>query len=53
MTQNLYDSLYAGGFFEIFETLKFVQMVLQLSPLVQERLQTWLTEHLEQIQKQE
>ena len=52
-TQRTHIIVYAGGFFEIFETLKFVQMVLQLSPLVQERLQTWLTEHLEQIQKQE
>ena len=45
--------VYAGGHFEIFETLRFVQKVLQLSPPVQERLRTWLSEHLNQIQKRE
>ena len=52
-TQRTHISVYAGGYFEIFETLRFVQMVLQLSPPVQDRLQTWLTEHLNQIQKLE
>jgi len=52
-TQRTHIIVYAGGYFEIFETLRFVQMVLQLSPLVQERLQTWLAEHLNQIQKRE
>jgi len=33
--------------------LRFVQMVLQLSPPVQERIRTWLVEHLNQIQKRE
>jgi hypothetical protein len=45
--------VYAGGYFAIFETLHFVQMVLQLSPPVQEQLRTWLVEHLNQIQKRE
>ena len=45
--------VYAGGYFEIFETLRFVQMVLQLSPPVQEHLRAWLAEHLNQIQKRE
>jgi len=45
--------VYAGGYFAIFETLRFVQMVLHLSPPVQEHLRTWLTEHLNQIQKRE
>ena len=52
-TQRTHIIVYAGGYFEIFETLRFVQMVLQLSPLVQERLQMWLAEHLNQIQKRE
>jgi hypothetical protein len=52
-TQRTHIIVYAGGYFAIFETLRFVQMVLQLSPLVQERLQTWLAEHLNQIQKRE
>jgi Transposase DDE domain len=52
-TQRTHIIVYAGGHFEIFETLRFVQMVLQLSPPVQERLRTWLVEHLDQIQKRE
>jgi hypothetical protein len=52
-TQRTHIIVYAGGYFEIFETLRFIQMVLQLSPSVQARLQTWLAEHLNQIQKRE
>jgi hypothetical protein len=52
-TQRTHIIVYAGGFFEIFETLRFVQMVLQLSPPVQEQLRMWLAEHLNQIQKRE
>jgi Transposase DDE domain len=50
-TQRTHIIVYAGGHFEIFETLRFVQMVLQLSPPVQERLRTWLVKHLNQFQK--
>jgi Transposase DDE domain len=52
-TQRTHIIVYAGGYFEVFETLRFVQMVLQLSPPVQERMRTWLAEHLNQIQKRE
>ena len=52
-TQRTHIIVYAGGYFEIFETLRFVQMVLQLTPLVQGHLRTWLVEHLNQIQKRE
>jgi Transposase DDE domain len=52
-TQRTHIIVYAGGYFEIFETLRFVHMVLQWSPPVQERLQTWLAENLNQIQKRE
>jgi hypothetical protein len=52
-TQRTHILVYAGGSFEIFETLSFVQMVLQLSPAVQEQLRTWLVEHLNQTQKRE
>src|SRR6266568_5509169 len=52
-TQRTHVIVYARGHFELFETLRFVQMVLQLSPPVQERLRTWLVEHLNQIQKRE
>lgn len=45
--------VYAGGYFEIFETLSFVYLVLKLSPGVQTRLQHWLEEHLPQITKRE
>jgi len=52
-TQRTHIIVYAGGYFEIFETLRFVQLVLQLPLSVQECLRTWLTEHLSQMQKRE
>jgi len=52
-TQRTHIIVYAGDYFEIFETLRFVQMVLQLSAPVQEQLRTWLSEHLDQMQKRE
>ena len=52
-TQRTHRIVYAGGYCAIFETLHFVQMVLQLSPPVQEQLRMWLVEHLNQIQKRE
>jgi hypothetical protein len=42
---------YAGGYFEIFETLSFVRFVLQLPTSVQERLRHWLDEHLHTVQQ--
>jgi len=52
-TQRTHIIVYAGDYFEIFETLSFVQMVLQLAPPIQEKLRVWLAEHLKQIQKRE
>jgi hypothetical protein len=52
-TQRTHIIVYAGGYFEIFETLRFVQMVLQLPATVQEPLHTWLSQHLDQMQKRE
>src|SRR5262249_34397922 len=52
-TQRRPIIVYAGRHFEIFETLSFVQMVLQLAPPVQEKLRVWLAEHLKQVQKRE
>jgi hypothetical protein len=52
-TPRTHIIVYAGGHFESFETLRFVQMVLQLAPPVQEKLRVWLAEHLKQVQKQE
>jgi hypothetical protein len=44
---------YAGGSFEIFETLRFVHFVLQLPASVQEQLRYWLDEHLHSVQQRE
>jgi len=52
-TQRTHIIVYAGGHFEIFETLSFVQMILQLAPPVQEKLRVWLAEHLKPVQKRE
>jgi len=52
-TQRTHIIVYARGYFEIFETLRFVQMVLQLPLTVQARLHTGLSEHLDQMQKRE
>jgi hypothetical protein len=45
--------VYAGGYFEIFETLSFVHLALVLSPSVQARLRHWLEDHLPQLSKRE
>jgi hypothetical protein len=45
--------VYAGGHFEIFETLSFAHFILQLPASAQERLQHWLDEHLHTVQKRE
>src|SRR5262245_47846746 len=45
--------VYAGGYCAIFETLSFVQMVLHLSPPVQEQRRTWLAVHLKKVPKRE
>jgi hypothetical protein len=44
---------YAGGYFDIFETLGFVRFVLQLPAAVQERLRYWLDEHLHAVIQRE
>jgi hypothetical protein len=45
--------VYAGGYFEIFETLSFAHLLLQLPTAAQERLRHWLDEHLYTVQKRE
>ena len=52
-TQRTHVIVYAGGYFEIFETLRFVHLVLRLSVEVQARLRFWLEEHLDSVKKQE
>src|SRR4051794_6191136 len=52
-THCTYIIVYAGGYFEIFETLRFVEMVLHLSPSVQEQRRMWLAVHLKHVQKRE
>jgi Transposase DDE domain len=44
---------YAGGYFEIFETLSFAHFILQLPALAQERLRRWLDQHLHTVQQRE
>lgn len=44
---------YAGGHFEIFETLSFVQLILNLPPRAQDRLRHWLDEHLRAVAQRE
>jgi len=44
---------YAGGYFEIFETLSFARFILQLPTSAQARLRHWLDEHLHTVQKRE
>ena len=44
---------YAGGSFEIFETLSFARFILQLPASAQEQLRHWLDEHLYTVQKRE
>jgi hypothetical protein len=52
-TRRTHVIVYAGGYFEIFETLRFVHLVLALSSVVQARLRHWLEEHLPQLAKRE
>jgi hypothetical protein len=52
-THRTHVIVYAGGYFEIFETLSFLHLVLLLSPAVQTRLRHWLEEYLPQLNKRE
>jgi hypothetical protein len=52
-TNRTHVIVYAEGYFEIFETLSFVRLILKLSPEVQARLRSWLDEHLDGVKKQE
>lgn len=52
-TNRTHVIVYAGGYFEIFETLAFVRLILRLSMEVQTRIRRWLDEHLDSIKKQE
>ena len=45
--------VYAGGYFEIFETLNFARFLLQLPAVAQERLRHWLDQHLHTVQQRE
>jgi hypothetical protein len=45
--------VYAGGYFDIFETLSFARLLLQLPAAAQERLRHWLEAHLHTVQKRE
>jgi hypothetical protein len=45
-TRRTHVIAYAGGYFEIFETLSFARFILQLPASAQDRLRHWLDEHL-------
>jgi Transposase DDE domain len=44
---------YAGGYFEIFETLSFARFILQLPAAAQDWLRHWLDEYLHTVQQRE
>jgi hypothetical protein len=52
-TQRTHVIVYADGYFEIFETLSFVRLVLGLPSSIQARLCQWLDEHLKHPEKRE
>src|SRR5262245_44347423 len=52
-TRRTNNLVHVGRYFEFFEALSFVQMVLHLSPPLQEQLRTWLAVHIKQVQKRE
>ncbi|MDQ3254838.1 MAG: transposase [Acidobacteriota bacterium] len=52
-TRRTHIIVYAGGYFELFETFSFVRLVLGLTTPVQERLRSWLDEHLGSVKHQE
>src|SRR6266436_1033551 len=52
-TRCTYIIVYAGGFFEIFETLSFAHFILQLPAAAQDQLRHWLDAHLHTVQKRE
>src|SRR6266436_3463860 len=52
-TQRTHIIVYAGGFFEIFETLSFAHFILQLPAAAQDQLRHWLDAHLHTVQKRE
>jgi hypothetical protein len=52
-TQRTHIIVYAGGFFEIFETLSFAHFILQLPAAAQDRLRHWLDAYLHMVQQRE
>ena len=52
-TQRTPIIVYAGGFFEIFETLSFAHFILQLPAAAQDQLRHWLDAHLHTVPKRE
>jgi hypothetical protein len=52
-THRTHVIAYAGGYFEIFETLSFVHLVLSLTPEVEARLRHWLEDNLPNFQRRE
>ena len=45
--------VYAGGYFDLFETLSFARLLLQLPAAAQDRLRHWFDEHLHTVIQRE
>jgi len=52
-TRRTHVIAYAGGYFEIFETLSLARFILQLPASAQAWLRHWLDEHLHTVQQRE
>jgi hypothetical protein len=55
-THRTHIIVYAGGYFDIYETLRFMHLILRLPLEIQYRVRSWLDRHfeeLEEIQKRE
>ena len=52
-TRRTHVMAYAEGYCEIFETLRFARLLLQLPASAPERLRSWLDDHLHTVQKRE
>lgn len=50
-TRRTHIIVYAGGYFDIYETLHFLHLVLHLPLQVQQRVRSWLDQHLDPAQE--
>jgi hypothetical protein len=52
-THRTHVIVYAGGYFDIYETLRFMHLILRLPLEIQHRVRSWLDHHFDQIEKRE